>query len=250
MSTEIADLPLSLRLSWWGTGWLRGLVAPDDLLDAVVGAAVTHVVLGERAEDGRLLSVLVGARDRGVREIGAAFPAAGDPVGLRGPAAFTAAAIEAGEAALLLGDELGLVPREVGHAVEWTAQPAARRPPPDLGEADRGLRGALLAAVDALAALDVARWNPEIADELMDLRTGLTVPAPPGTPERAVGLAGRALHLARVLELALEDEGAAISATQIAQRRDALLPLEAAVRRALTAACSPDGWPPAIASSR
>lgn len=250
MTAAIADLPPSLRLSWWGTGWLRGQVAPDDLLDAVVGDAVTHVVLGDRAQDGRVLSVLAAAREQGVREVAASFPAAGDPVGLRGPAAFTAAAIEAGEAVLLLGAELGLVPREVGHAVEWTIVPAARRPPPDLGDADRALRSTLLAAVQELTALDVARWNPEVADELMDLRSGVEVPAPRGTPQRAVEVAGRALHLQRVLDLALADDGAAVSAVQIAQRRAAMEPLRAGVRSALTAACSPDGWPPAIASSR
>ncbi|HWU21122.1 MAG TPA: hypothetical protein VN088_06335, partial [Nocardioides sp.] len=58
------------------------------------------------------------------------------------------------------------------------------------------------------------------------------------------GLAGRALHLWRVVELAAEDDGAAVSASEIEQRRAALRPLEHAVRLALTAAFSPDGWPP------
>jgi len=47
------------------------------------------------------------------------------------------------------------------------------------------------------------------------------------------------------VELALDDDGAAVSAYEIATRRDALRPLEQAARRALVAACSPEVWPPA-----
>jgi hypothetical protein len=47
-----------------------------------------------------------------------------------------------------------------------------------------------------------------------------------------------------VVELALEDDGGALSAHEIAQRREALLPLDRAGRRALVAACSPEVWPP------
>jgi hypothetical protein len=83
-----------------------------------------------------------------------------------------------------------------------------------------------------------------VADELHDLRTAVPLAAPQGVPPRCVALAGRALHLAAVVDLALEDDGGAVSAGEAAQRRAALEPLERAARRALTAACSPDGWPP------
>ena len=66
---------------------------------------------------------------------------------------------------------------------------------------------------------------------------------PPGVPARAADLARRALHLQEVVELALDSEGAAVSAAEIAARRAVLLPLGTAARHALTAACSPDGWP-------
>ena len=46
------------------------------------------------------------------------------------------------------------------------------------------------------------------------------------------------------LHLALEDEGGALSAWEVDQRRGALTPLARAGRRALTAACSPEVWPP------
>jgi hypothetical protein len=60
-----------------------------------------------------------------------------------------------------------------------------------------------------------------------------------------VDLAERGLQAAEIVELALEDDGAAVSASEIRARRDALVPLGRAARRALTAAGSPEVWPPA-----
>ena len=48
-----------------------------------------------------------------------------------------------------------------------------------------------------------------------------------------------------IVDLALEDDGGAISAHEIELRREALRPLDRAGRRALVAACSPEVWPPA-----
>jgi len=234
---------VSGRLAWWGTAWLRGLAGPDDLLDGVLAGDVTHVV-GDPDGPSGLLPALAGARKAGATAVGAAFPVAGDPVALRGPRAFTGAAIDAGEAVVLLGADRGWVPRQVGRAVEWDTWTVDRRPPPDLGEADRGLRAAVLTTANLLARLDVARWRPEVADALHDLRTAEPVAAPPGVPARCLDLAGRAVHLGGVVDLALADDGAAVTAAEATARREALLPLERAVRHALTAACSPDGWPP------
>jgi hypothetical protein len=234
---------VTARLAWWGTAWLQGRIGPDELLDAMLGDDVAHVVLGPD-EPAPLLLELADARARGATAVAAAFPAPGDPAGLRGPRDLNLTAIEAGEVALLLGAGTALVPARVGRAVEWSSHPAERRPPPDLGEADRLLRATLLTTANALAALDVARWRPELADDLTDLRTGVPLTAPPGTPARSVELAGRALHLEAVTALALQDDGGAVSAGEVAARRATLEPLEQAARRALTAAFSPDGWPP------
>ena len=74
-------LPVTARLAWWGTAWLRGQVSPDDLLDAVLDGDVAHLVAGEP-----LLTALAGMRSRGATGFGAAFPREGAPVGLGGPA--------------------------------------------------------------------------------------------------------------------------------------------------------------------
>ena len=237
-------LPLSGRLAWWGTSWLRGEVGPDDLLDAVIADDVTHVVLGTR-EPGGLLSALAELRTRGASAFGAAFPAEGDLVGLGGPREFNDAALDVGEAVVALGCDAGLVPCRVGPTVEWSVLQARRRQVPDVGEADRELRSTLIEAAQRLADLDVARWRPEIADQLMNLRHRPSLVAAPGVPPRCVDLAARALQALEIADLALEDDGAALSVHEIDQRRGALTPLARAGRRALVAACSPDGWPPA-----
>jgi hypothetical protein len=234
------------RLAWWGTAWLRGHAVTDLLVDAVIGEDATHAVAGLPGADGTetLVGGLARLRSLGATAFGAAFPAEGDPVGLGGPPAFNADALEAGEAVVVAGAGVGLVPHRTGAAVVWSAHPAERRQLPDVGEADRALRAALLDSADALADLDVARWRPEVADRLLDLRHRERVRAPDGVPSRCVDLAARGLQATGIVGLALEDDGGAVTAYEMQQRRAALVPLDRAGRRALTAACSPEAWPP------
>lgn len=240
-------LPASARLAWWGTAWLRGHVGVDHVLDAVLADDATHAVAGLAAADGTqtLVGGLALLRSAGATGFGAAFPAEGDPVGLGGPRAFNTAALESGEAVVVLGTRTGLVPIQVGAAVTWTAYDADRRQLPDVGEADRALRTALVDCTRALAGLDVARWRPEVADQLMNLRHREPLDAPVGVPPRCVELAARGLQALEIVEIALDDDGDAVSALEAAARREALLPLGRAGRRALVAACSPEVWPPA-----
>lgn len=235
-------LPPSVRLSWWGTAWLRGHVVADQMVDGVVADDAVHLVAGSDGAEPLVLGI-GRLRSRGTTGLGLALPVAGDPLGLGGPGDFNSAALAAGEAVVATGAELGLVPVRVGASVTWTEHPALRRQVPDVGEADRALRSALLEAADELARLDVARWRPEVADELTDLRHPRPVAAPPGVPTRCLALAGRGMQAMTIVELALEDDGGAFSASEAEQRRTALAGLERAGRRALVAACSPDVWP-------
>jgi hypothetical protein len=236
-------LPVSARLAWWGTAWLRGLVVTDLVLDAVLLDDATHVVAGLPGVDGSvpLARALAELRLSGAPYAGLALPEPGDAVGIGGPPDFSRAALDVGEA--VVAGELGLVPQRVGGAVEWTAYGAFPRQLTDVGEADRGLRRALQETSSALAGLDVARWRPEVADALMDLHHPPRLAPPEGTPNRCGEMAARALQARAIVELALEDDGGAVSAVEVAARRTALQPLGAAARRALVAACSPEVWP-------
>ena len=236
-------LPVSARLAWWGTAWLRGRVVTDLALDAVLAHDATHVVAGLPGVGGSvpLARALAELRIGGVRTCGLALPEPGDPVGIGGPRELSSAALEAGEA--VIAGSVGLVPRRVGAAVEWTAYDAAPRQLSDVGEADRGLRRALRQAATALADLDVAHWRPEAADVLMNLHHPPSLKPPPGTPPRCAELAARALQARAIVDLALEDDGGALSAAEVAGRRAAIHPLGAAARRGLVAACSPEVWP-------
>jgi hypothetical protein len=241
-----ATLPASGRLAWWATAWLHGHVVTDLLIDAVLDGDATHAVAGLPGADGTetLVAALGRLRSAGATGFGAALPTDGDPVGLGGPRGFNDAALEAGEAVVVAGAGLGLVPVRVGAAITWVAHPAQRRQLPDVGEADRGLRSALLETAESLAGLDVARWRPEVADRLMNLRHRAPLPAPDGVPPRCVDLAARGLQALEIVDLALEDDGGAVTAYEMEGRRAALVPLGRAGRRALVAACSPEVWPP------
>lgn len=216
------------------------------MLDAVLGDDVTHAVAGAPGADSTetLLAGLARLRSLGTVALGAAFPVEGDPLGLGGPRAFNTEALEAGEAVVADGSGLGLVPYRTGAAIAWRVLPADRRQLPDVGDADRGLRSGLFETANELARLDVARWRPEVADRLMDLRHREPLAGAPGVPPRCISLAERALQATEIVALALEDDGGAVSASEIEQRRAALTPLDRAARRALTAACSPEAWPP------
>ncbi|WGL50863.1 hypothetical protein P5P86_12910 [Nocardioides sp. BP30] len=248
-ATSATSLSPALRLAWWGTAWLRGAVVTDLMLDAVIGHDATHTVagLGELGlGGGDAAETLVGGlgrlRAEGTTSLGCAFPAEGDAVGLGGPPPFNHAALEAGEA-VVADAGIGLVPVRVGAVITWQAYAAQRRQLPDVGEADRALRAALVASAQALADLDVARWRPDVADRLMNLRHRDPVQAAPGVPARCVELAERGWQAAEIVALALEDEGGAVTAYEMSGRREALLPLDRAARRALTAAGSPEAWP-------
>jgi hypothetical protein len=77
----------------------------------------------------------------------------------------------------------------------------------------------------------------------MDLRHPHPVRAPHGVPPRCLALAGRGIQAMTIVELALGDDGGAMTAWEAEQRRETLVPLERAGRRALVAACSPEVWP-------
>jgi hypothetical protein len=237
----VNDLPMSAVLALWFSAWAAGASSLDAARDAVVGDDTAHDVVGLPGAEEPLPLILALGRLRaaGAGHAGLALPVPGDPLGLAGPADFNADALEAGEAVLLEGASLGLVPYRAGAGVVWRChRVAARRQVPDPQEAHSALRHAVLEAADSLAALDVARWRPEVADALMALRRPSAVHVPDGMRPGSITLASLATRCRAIVELALVDDGGALSASESEQRRAALIPLDHAARRGLVAACS------------
>lgn len=241
MSTS-TGLPPSARFALWFTAWTTGSASLDEARDAIVGRDAAHDVadLPDHAAPVPLILALGLLRAEGATGAGLALPVPGDPLGLAGPGDFNGEALEAGEAVVCEGIDLGLVPRRTGAGVVWTCHPAApRRAVPDPAEAGTALRQALVHSTNALADLEVARWRPEVAEELMALRRDVVLPLPPGLPPGAVRVAALATRCRRVVDLALEDDGGSLTTREADARREALRPLDHAARRGLVAACSP-----------
>ena len=234
-SGHVPALPHSATLAWWLTAWLRGHEQTDHVLDVLAEDA--HLL-----EGGSALDLLVRTRASGATYAGLALPVDGDPLGLGGPRAFNVAALEAGQA--VVAGSLGLVPVEQGETVQWQVFEAGPRQVPDVGEADRGLRETLVSTAGDLADLEVAKWRPEAADALMNLHHRPALEAPLGTPPRCADLAARGLQAWAIVDLALDDDGGALSSYEVERRRGLLQPLGRAARRAVVAACSPEVWPP------
>jgi hypothetical protein len=234
------DAYAAVGLALWCDAWLRGAVSLDEAADHVASGDAVHLVdAGEGPEP--LIIGLGRLRAAGAVGAGAALPVPGDPVGLAGPAEFNRAALEAEEAVLLDGTDLGLVPEHLGSSVTWRALPAVtRRPTLDPGEADRALRAALPRAADDLAALDVARWRPEVADALLNLRREQHLDLPPHVAGRSARMLVLGLRCLDIVALATQDDGGAVTAGEADRRRAALEGLGAAARRAVVAAtCTP-----------
>lgn len=237
----MSRLPKSAVFALWYSAFASGTVSLDDARDAIVGDDAAHDVAGLPGEDEPvpLILALGRLRSAGTTGAGIALPTPGDPLGLAGPSDFNSQALEVGEGVVFEGADIGLVPHRAGAGVMWTYYPAtSRRQVPDPSEADTSLRQAVLAAADTLADLDVARWRPELADELMALRRTVDFNVPTGMTPRALKLVSLSTRCRTIVDLALMDEGGAVSAFEADRRREALVPLDHAARRGLVAACS------------
>jgi hypothetical protein len=238
----VPDLPRAVRFVTWFNAWQQGATSLDDAHDAIRAGDAAHHVTGLDADGAPISLILALGRlaKQGAGSALLALPAPGDPLGLGGPAVFNGEAIDAGEAVLLPGAGWGLIPTAAGRGVVWHAHDArAPREHPDLAEADRVLRTSLLESARELADLDVASWKPAAADALLSVRSPSRLDHwAPGYPATALAVAATALRCRSIVDLALDDDGGALTAEQAARRRNALVPLDRAARRGLVAACS------------
>ena len=229
----MSPLPVAAVLATWLDAARAGDVGRDDLADAVRGDDPRHLVSG-LGEGGTLeLHELPGALDG---PVSLALPVPGDPLGLGGPQAFNLAAMDAGQA--VVAGPVGLVPVEDARTVVWQAFPADPVPWVDERETAVELRTTLAEVTRRLVDLDVASWQPDIPDLLMNLRHRPRLPLPPRYDGRRVETLDRALLCLEIVELALADDGGAVSSYEMDQRRAALGDLDRAARRAVVGACS------------
>ena len=224
---------MSAVLATWLEAARIGQVSPEELADTVRGDDPRHLVVGLPEHDVlelyELPAVVTG-------RVSLALPAPGDLVGLGGPASFNVAATDAGEA--VVAGAFGLVPEVDARTVVWRAHPADRVPWVDDRETAMELKLALADVTRRLVDLDVAAWQPDIPDLLLNLRHRAPLPLPPGYDARRAETAERAVLCMDILELARSDDGGAVSSNEMQRRRSALDDLGRATRRALVGACS------------
>ena len=259
------DAPRSALLAAWGTAFLAGEAGLPELQARVTALDDDAVVTGLARDDLPVDRALARLRADGVRRLRLVLPAPGDVLGLPGPGPFTSAALAASEGVLALredGTGTGLVPEVTAHdspfdgtvtTVRWTAHDVTvpgPDPGPFLHDAEHDLRRGVLEAATTLRDLDVARWRPELAGALQDLRrqarSGIDSDELPACwPERARALLVQARQLAGVVELASVDAGGAVDTREAAAREAALRELAGLVRRARVAAWNAYGQAPA-----
>jgi hypothetical protein len=237
------------RFVAWGNAVLAGLVSPDTAAERIRGRDGCHRVLGFAGQESDTVTVaLARLRTSGATALRLVLPVPGDLLGLPGPAAFNREALEAGETVLIDGEQAwGLLPSVLeedpddcpGTAVHWQAQHVNAAPLdlPSLGDAERELAETMRAATDALDALEVARWRPEAADRISQIRSGATADClAPGYPQRAHRVLALAQRVAAITELAFDDDGAAYNLNGMTGRDAELRQLARAARRAQIAA--------------
>jgi hypothetical protein len=229
----VTSLPASAVLTAWLGAVGADHTGPEELAEAVRGHDPRHLVAGLPGHDTLELIELPGVLGPEAR---LALPVPGDPLGLGGPPAFNLAAIEAGEA--VVAGTVGLVPEVDARTVVWRAHVADRTPWVDERETATDLKVVLAEVTRRLVDLDVAAWQPEIPDLLLNLRHRPPLRLPPGLDARRVDTIERAVLCLDVVDLARTGEGGAVSAHEMDRRRAALDDLDRAARRALVGACS------------
>lgn len=244
------SLPRSVVAALWVGGAGAGEEWLIDAVAAVTGSDEPHRTVDD-APLAALLSKLALHRSPGGVSF-AALPVPHEPVGLHGAAGV--AAMDAGESVVVDGGPastaLVAVPDvvafgsalEPGAMVRWDLHEARLQlAPVGLGEARRMLAEALVIAVDALESMDVARWRPDAAEEIAELASAVVPPQvadqlPPDLDPRRADLLVRAARLEAIAELAMADDGAAVTIFAADQRQAALRHVAGAARKAMTAA--------------
>ncbi|HEX2903189.1 MAG TPA: hypothetical protein VHO01_06980 [Jatrophihabitans sp.] len=242
------------RLAAWGSAWLAGTAAFDQVLDAVTGRG--RVVAGPGFEADGLNPVGVALtewRRAGSAALRLVLPVPGDVRGLAGPAGFRATALDAGQA--VFGNGFGVTvvagpvtPSSAGRELVWhrAASDAPAAPfelashpvasTAGLADAEYELAEAIRQTASEFTRRGATSWLTDIAPALSDARrAGERLHLPASHPARAVRLIAQAERLTAVFSVLDRDDTGAVTAGELAERSQALAPLRLAVRQALLA---------------
>lgn len=247
----------SATLTVWASAWLAGVAAPDDVLDALAPWAQIHEVYAVDTTTAEAIALpALEARPSSLTFLLAAIrraapstpgrlvlPAPGDVRGLPGPGVFSREATAIGEGVLFVDVGFGIVPTQIADGIlRWTVYPV-----PDPGhapeyvavsQAERELRDQVRQSASVLTSLGVARHRPGVREEIAAaLRSRPESLWPAGMPGQPLRVLQHADEVEAILAAALlDDPGGALSASAAQARREALRPIETAVRVARRAA--------------
>ena len=242
--TLTASTRRSARLVTWARAWRAGTVSYDDVADETERGE-EHLVADapDTWSDVPLREAIRTLSRLHPDEIRLVLPVPGDPRGLPGPGPFSRAAMAAGEGVLFADAGLGVVPSVIADGVlRWTVHPVPDPgPAPEhvaLPQAERDLRDQVRRSASVLTSLGVARHRPGVREEIAaKLRARPETLWPAGMPAPALRVLQHADEVEAILAAASVDEpGGALSASAATARREALRPLETAVRVARRAA--------------
>jgi len=231
------------QLVAWGSAWLAGACAFDDVLDAVTGTGRHVGGAGFGPGPNPVGAALAEWKRAGTSVLTLALPVPGDVRGLAGPSEFRTAALTAGEA--VYGRDFGLTvlpgrdtPSSAGRELIWRrAEVSELRPDPIcLADAEHDLTESIRETASLFARRGVTSWLSDITPALSDARrAGERLHLPASHPPRAVRLIAQAERLSAVLIVVDSDDTAQLTARAVVERDQALAPLRLAVRRALLA---------------
>jgi len=231
------------QLAAWGSAWLAGAAAFDDVLDAVTGTGRHVGGPGFGPGPNPVGAALASWKQAGSSVLRLVLPVPGDVRGLAGPAPFRTAALTAGQA--VYGRDFGLTvlsgrdtPSSAGRELIWHRAEYSELPPDpvSMADAEHDLTESIRETASLFASRGVTSWLTDIAPALSDARrAGERLHLPPSHPPRAVRLIAQAERLTAVFTVVDSDDTGQLTAAAVADRDRALAPLRLAVRRALLA---------------
>lgn len=232
------------QLAAWGSAWLAGAAAFDDVLDAVASRGRQAGGPGFSPGDVHPVGAALSEWKRaGTSVLRLALPVPGDVRGLAGPSEFRDAVLRAGEA--VYGREFGVTvlpgrdtPSSAGREYSWHRGEVSELPPDpiSIADAEHDLTESIRETASFFARQGATSWLTDIAPALSNARrAGERLHLPPSHPPRAVRLLAQGERLSAVLTVVDADDTAQLTVAAAAERTAALAPLRLAVRRALLA---------------